>query len=68
MRMTDSLARIILLVGIVVLAPVGIYHRPRSRTNERLDRHQEGWLILLGLRLLSLGHNLTDTVVAPSDF
>jgi protein-S-isoprenylcysteine O-methyltransferase Ste14 len=52
--MTDSLARIILLVGFAVFAPVGIYHRLRSRTDERLDRRQEGWLILLSLRLLAL--------------
>ncbi len=54
MEMTDSLARIVLLVGIAVFAPVGIYHRLRSHTDERLDRLQEGWPILLGLRLLAL--------------
>ena len=52
--MTDNLARIILLAGFVVVAPVGIYHRLRSRTDERLDRRQEGWLILLSLRPLAL--------------
>ncbi len=52
--MTDDLARIILLVGFAVVAPVGIYHRLRSRTDERLDRRQEGWLILLSLRPLAL--------------
>jgi len=54
MEMTDNLSRIILLVGVAVLAPVGIYHRMRSRTDERLDRRQEGWLILFGLRSLAL--------------
>jgi protein-S-isoprenylcysteine O-methyltransferase Ste14 len=54
MEMTDSLARMIVLVGFAVFAPVGIYYRLRSRTNERLDRLQEGWLILLGLRLFAL--------------
>jgi protein-S-isoprenylcysteine O-methyltransferase Ste14 len=54
MEITDSLARIILLVGFVLFAPVGIYFRLRSRTDEWLDRLQEGWLILLGLRLLAL--------------
>jgi protein-S-isoprenylcysteine O-methyltransferase Ste14 len=54
MEMTDSLARNILLVGFVVFAPVGIYHRLRCRTDERLDRLQEGWLILLSLRLFAL--------------
>ena len=54
MEMTDNLARIILLAGFAVFAPLGIYHRLRSRTDERLDRRQEGWLILLSLRLLAL--------------
>jgi protein-S-isoprenylcysteine O-methyltransferase Ste14 len=53
MDMTDGLARIILLVGFAVFAPVGIYFRLRSHTGERLDRLQEGWLILIGLRLLA---------------
>jgi protein-S-isoprenylcysteine O-methyltransferase Ste14 len=54
MEMTDSLARIIMLAGVAVFAPVGIYHRLRSFTDERLDRRQEGWPILLSLRLLAL--------------
>lgn len=51
--MTDDLARIVLLVGFIVVMPVGIYHRLRSVTDERLDRSQEGWLILLSLRPLA---------------
>jgi protein-S-isoprenylcysteine O-methyltransferase Ste14 len=51
--MTDHLARIVLLVGFAVVMPVGIYHRLRSVTDERLDRSQEGWLILLSLRPLA---------------
>jgi protein-S-isoprenylcysteine O-methyltransferase Ste14 len=68
MKMTDSLARIILLVGFVLFAPVGIYHRLRSRTDERLDRLQEGWLILLSLRLLALAFvaGLIAFLVEPS--
>jgi len=54
MEMTDSLARIILLAGFILFVPVGIYFRLRSRTDESLDRLQEGWPILLGLRLLAL--------------
>jgi protein-S-isoprenylcysteine O-methyltransferase Ste14 len=54
MEMTDNLARLILLVGFAVFAPVGIYYRVRSRTDEKLDRRQEGWLILLTLRPLAL--------------
>jgi protein-S-isoprenylcysteine O-methyltransferase Ste14 len=52
--MTDDLARIILVVGFAVVMPVGLYHRVRSHTGERLDRRQEGWLILLSLRPLAL--------------
>jgi protein-S-isoprenylcysteine O-methyltransferase Ste14 len=54
MQMTDSVARIVLLVGLVAFAPVGIYHRLRSRTDERLDRLQEGLPILISLRLAAL--------------
>ena len=54
MGMTDDLARIILLIGFAVVMPIGIYYRLRSVTNERLDRRQEGWLILLSLRLFAL--------------
>ena len=52
--MTDDLARIILLVGVALVMPVGLYHRLRSRTGEKLDRRQEGWPILLTLRPLAL--------------
>ncbi len=66
--MTDDLARIILLVGFAVVAPVGIYHRVRSRTDERLDRRQEGWLILLSLRPLALAFmaGLVAFLIEPS--
>jgi protein-S-isoprenylcysteine O-methyltransferase Ste14 len=68
MEMTDDLARKILLVGFVVVAPIGIYFRLRSRTDEKLDRRQEGWLILLSLRLLALAFmaGLMVFLVKPS--
>ena len=67
MELTDGLARIILLVGFLVFAPVGIYFRLRSRTDERLNRLQEGWLILLSLRLLALAFlaGLAAFLIAP---
>ena len=52
--MTDQLARTILAIGFAVVVPVGIDYRLRSRTGERLDRRQEGWLILLTLRPLGV--------------
>ncbi len=68
MQMTDDLARVILLVGFALVVPVGIYHRLRSRTDERLDRRQEGWLILLTLRPLGLAFmaGLVAFLIEPS--
>jgi protein-S-isoprenylcysteine O-methyltransferase Ste14 len=68
MELTDDLARTILLVGFVVVAPIGIYYRLRSRTDEKLDRRQEGWFILLSLRLLALAFmaGLIAFLVKPS--
>ncbi len=67
MEFSDGLARIILLVGFMVFAPVGMYFRVRSFTDERLNRLQEGWLILLSLRLLALAFlaGLAAFLVAP---
>jgi protein-S-isoprenylcysteine O-methyltransferase Ste14 len=50
----DQLFRLILLVGFAVFMPVGIYHRLKSRTGERLDRRQEGFFILITLRLAGI--------------
>ncbi len=68
MQMTDELARVILLVGFALVMPVGIYHRVRSCTDERLDRRQEGWLILLTLRPLALAFmaGLVTFLIEPS--
>jgi len=50
----DQLFRLILLAGFVILLPIGIYHRLESRTGEKLDRRQEGWFILVALRLCGI--------------
>ena len=47
----DQLFRLVLLAGFVILLPIGIYHRLKSQTGEKLDRRQEGWFILVTLRL-----------------
>jgi len=47
--------RWVLLAGLLVVLPVAAYHRLRSVTRERLDRTQEGWFILITLRLAGLG-------------
>jgi len=50
----DQLFRLILLAGFVIFMPVGIYHRLKSRTGEKLDRRQEGLFIMITLRLVGL--------------
>ena len=50
----DQNFRLILLAGFLILAPVGIYHRIKSRTGEMLDRRQEGWFILIALRVTGI--------------
>ena len=50
----DQPFRIALLVGISLAVPVMAYFRIRSQlTGERLDRRQEGWFILIALRLVA---------------
>lgn len=50
----DHPFRLILLAGFVIFMPIGIYHRLRSRTGEKLDRRQEGVFILVTLRLIGV--------------
>jgi protein-S-isoprenylcysteine O-methyltransferase Ste14 len=46
--------RIILLLVFAIFAPVGIYHRLKSNTGEKLDRRQEGFFILITLRAVAI--------------
>jgi len=47
----DQPFRLLLIAGAVLVMPVVVYHRVRSQaTREKLDRRQEGLLILLTLR------------------
>ena len=51
----DQPFRIALLVGMSVFVPVMAYFRIRSQlTGEPHDRRQEGWFILISLRLVAL--------------
>jgi protein-S-isoprenylcysteine O-methyltransferase Ste14 len=50
----DQTFRLILLVGLAIFMPIGIYHRLRARTGEKLDRRQEGLFILVTLRLVGV--------------
>ena len=47
----EFIFRLILILGFAMIIPVGLYHRINAqKTGERLDRRQEGLLILLTLR------------------
>ena len=50
----DTPFRIIMLVGLLGIIPIGLYHRIKANTDEKLDRQQEGWFVLLTLRPIAL--------------
>lgn len=50
----ENTFRLILLAGFVLLMPIGIWHRLKSRTGEKLDRRKEGIFILVALRLIGV--------------
>lgn len=51
----DELFRTVLLVGAALVVPIAVYYRVRSQSSgEKLDRRQEGWLILLTLRPIGI--------------
>jgi protein-S-isoprenylcysteine O-methyltransferase Ste14 len=50
----DDTFRAILVVLFAVFIPVGLYFRLRAHTGEKIDRRQEGMVILVGLRLSAL--------------
>jgi protein-S-isoprenylcysteine O-methyltransferase Ste14 len=50
----DDRFRFMLMLGLLMLFGIGVFHRLRARTGERLDRKQEGLFILVTLRLVAL--------------
>ena len=51
----EQVFRLILILGLVVVFPIGIYHRLKSQVGaERLDRRQEGIFMLVTLRPIGL--------------
>ena len=49
----ESTLRAVLVVVMLLLVPIGMYHRVRSQASgEKLDRHQEGLFVLTTLRPL----------------
>lgn len=49
----DEIFRLILIGGFVAVLPVGVYHRLKAATPEKLDRRQEGLFLLISIRLLA---------------
>jgi protein-S-isoprenylcysteine O-methyltransferase Ste14 len=55
----DQTFRIVLVIGALIVVPIGVYHRLRSQTTgEKLDRWQEGPFILFTLRPIGIFHML----------
>lgn len=48
--------RVAMVVVLLTLLAVGLPHRLRARTGERLDRRQEGLALAITLRLVGLGY------------
>ena len=46
----DQMFRVVLIGALIVVLPIGLFHRLKSRTAEKLDRRQEGIFILATLR------------------
>lgn len=46
--------RLVLAAAFISMCCIGGYHRLRAHSGEPLDRRQEGWIILIGLRLVAL--------------
>jgi protein-S-isoprenylcysteine O-methyltransferase Ste14 len=52
----DIFFRNIMLASFMIFMPCAAYFRVRSKTSEKLDRWQEGWFLLFGIRLIALTH------------
>jgi protein-S-isoprenylcysteine O-methyltransferase Ste14 len=48
----DHVFRTVLIFAFLVILPIGLYHRLKTNTREKLDRRQEGLFILVTLRPL----------------
>jgi protein-S-isoprenylcysteine O-methyltransferase Ste14 len=50
----DSLFRWLVLAGFLVGGSIGAYHRHRAHTGEPIARREEGWFLLLSIRLVAV--------------
>jgi protein-S-isoprenylcysteine O-methyltransferase Ste14 len=51
----ENIYRIIIVCVFALILPIALYHRIRSFTGEQLNRRDEGFVIMVGLRLCGLG-------------
>lgn len=63
----ENTFRILLSAWLLVFGSIGLYHRIKSITGEKLDRRQEGLFLFIALRLLGLASllSLLAYLVAP---
>jgi hypothetical protein len=55
MTMSDEETfRALLIVMVALCLPIGIYHRARAASREKLSRREEGVLLMIALRLFGL--------------
>ena len=51
----DAAFRLVLILGVVFVMPVGVFHRLKAHTaGDKLNRREEGLFILLTLRPLGM--------------
>lgn len=49
----DDVFRWVLILAFVLVLSVGVYHRFKAATSEKLDRGQEGLVLLISIRLIA---------------
>jgi protein-S-isoprenylcysteine O-methyltransferase Ste14 len=51
---SEQTFRALLILSVVLFLPIGVYHRVRAASGERLSRREEGVFVMVALRLFGL--------------
>jgi protein-S-isoprenylcysteine O-methyltransferase Ste14 len=51
---SEQTFRALLILSVVLFLPIGVYHRIRAASGERLSRREEGVFVMVALRLFGL--------------
>jgi protein-S-isoprenylcysteine O-methyltransferase Ste14 len=51
---SEQIFRALLILSVVLFLPIGVYHRIRAASDERLSRREEGVFVMVALRLFGL--------------